>query len=106
MAAFDRLPVSVALAVLVAAPRTTRAGQSEDADRALFPKYCGACHGADGTGHGVCANRDAQREAMPILRLEMHSEKRSNEALSLAQTAHAELARRLTWPSPHLACER
>ena len=61
MAAFDRVLVSVALAVLVAAPRMARGGESEDADRALFLKYCAACHGADGKGGGVVGPALANR---------------------------------------------
>jgi mono/diheme cytochrome c family protein len=61
MAAFDRVLVSVALAVLVAAPCTARAGESEDADRALFLRYCAACHGADGKGGGVVGPAFANR---------------------------------------------
>ena len=37
------------------------------------------------SGHGVCENRDAQREIIRILRLELNREKRTNEARSLAQ---------------------
>ena len=35
------------------------------------------------SGHSVCENRDAQREVVRILRLELACEKRGNEALSL-----------------------
>ena len=37
------------------------------------------------SGHSVCENRDAQREVIRILRLELACEKRGNEALSLAK---------------------
>jgi len=46
--------VVVAIA-LAATARTGRAGAVEDADRALFVKYCAACHGADGKGGGAAA---------------------------------------------------
>jgi hypothetical protein len=49
----DRVLLSVAIAALVVAPCTGRAGESEDADRALFIKYCAACHGENGKGDGV-----------------------------------------------------
>ena len=55
MTAVDRVLVSLAIAALVVAPCTGRAGESEDADRALFIKYCAACHGVDGKGGGVAA---------------------------------------------------
>jgi hypothetical protein len=42
MTAVDRVLVSLAIAALVVAPCTGRAGESEDADRALFIKYCAA----------------------------------------------------------------
>ena len=53
MTAYARVLISLAVAGLVAGPRTSRAGESEDADRALFIKYCAACHGEDGKGGGV-----------------------------------------------------
>lgn len=65
MTAVDRVLVSVAIAALVVAPRTGRAGESEDADRALFIKYCAACHGEDGKGGGVV--RPALVKAPPDL---------------------------------------
>jgi pimeloyl-ACP methyl ester carboxylesterase len=37
------------------------------------------------SGHSVCENRDAQREIIRILHLELQCEKRTNEAVSLAQ---------------------
>jgi hypothetical protein len=37
------------------------------------------------SGHGVCENRDAQREVIRILRLELNCENRRNEVPSLAQ---------------------
>lgn len=37
------------------------------------------------SGHSVCENRDAQREVIRILRLELNREKRTNEVPSLAQ---------------------
>ena len=37
------------------------------------------------SGHGVCKNRDAQREVIRILHLELQCEKRMNESRSLAQ---------------------
>ena len=37
------------------------------------------------SGHNVCENRDAQREVIRILRLELNREKRTNEMPSLAQ---------------------
>ncbi|HEY6070032.1 MAG TPA: hypothetical protein VIU85_01570 [Chthoniobacterales bacterium] len=37
------------------------------------------------SGHGVCENRDAQREVTRILKLELNHEKRTNQMLSLAQ---------------------
>lgn len=52
MTAYARVLISFAVAALVA-PRTNQAGGSEDADRALFMKYCAACHGEDGKGGGV-----------------------------------------------------
>ena len=56
MTAVDRVLVSVAIAALVVTPRTGRTGESEDADRALFIRYCAACHGVDGKGGGVTAS--------------------------------------------------
>jgi hypothetical protein len=38
------------------------------------------------SGHSVCENRDAQREVIRILRLELACERRGAEALALAQT--------------------
>jgi mono/diheme cytochrome c family protein len=55
MTAYARVLIFLLLAALVVAPRTSRAGESEDADRALFIKYCSACHGEDGKGGGVAA---------------------------------------------------
>jgi hypothetical protein len=55
MTAVDRVLVPLAIAALVVAPCTGRAGESEDADSALFIKYCAACHGVDGKGGGVAA---------------------------------------------------
>jgi len=37
------------------------------------------------SGQGVCKNRDAQREVIRILHLELQCEKRTNESRSLAQ---------------------
>jgi mono/diheme cytochrome c family protein len=53
MTTYARVLISLAVAGLVVGPRTCRAGESEDADRALFIKYCAACHGEDGKGGGV-----------------------------------------------------
>lgn len=50
-----RVLISLAAAALIVVPHTSRAGESEDADRALFIKYCAACHGVDGKGGGVAA---------------------------------------------------
>jgi cytochrome c553 len=54
MTAYARVLIFLLLAALVVAPRTSRAGESEDADRALFIKYCAACHGEDGKGGSAC----------------------------------------------------
>lgn len=51
MAAVGRIMIRVAIALAVTAG-TGRAGESEDADRALFVKHCAACHGEDGKGGG------------------------------------------------------
>jgi mono/diheme cytochrome c family protein len=61
MTAYARVLISFAVAGLVVAPRTSRAGESEDADRALFIKYCAACHGEDGKGGGVVGPTLANR---------------------------------------------
>jgi mono/diheme cytochrome c family protein len=61
MTAYARVLISFAVAGLVVAPRTSRAGESEDADRALFIKYCAACHGEDGKGGGVVGPALANR---------------------------------------------
>ena len=66
MTAYARVLIFFAVAALVVAPRTSRAGESEDADRALFIKYCAACHGVDGKGGGVAA--PALAKAPPDLR--------------------------------------
>jgi len=65
MTAHARVLIAFAVAGLVVAPRTGRAGDSEDADRALFIKYCAACHGEDGKGGGVA--RPALVDAPPDL---------------------------------------
>jgi mono/diheme cytochrome c family protein len=54
MTRVGRIAVVVAIA-LAAAAGTGRAGAVEDADRALFVRYCAACHGADGKGGGPVA---------------------------------------------------
>ena len=61
MTASARVLISFAVADLVVAPHTCRAGESEDADRALFIKYCAACHGEDGKGGGVVSPALASR---------------------------------------------
>ena len=54
MIGVDRIMVAVAIVLAVSAG-TGRAGEAEDADRALFVKYCAACHGEDGKGGGFVA---------------------------------------------------
>ena len=50
-----RLGIAIAIA-LAAGTVTGRAGELGDGNRALFVKYCAACHGENGKGGGIVAS--------------------------------------------------